>query len=320
MERNIPIVDLASLDLDEEVAILDSACREWGLFFLRGHDIGASRRRSIFEVTQRFFGQPTDIKNRIRRTRTNSWGYYDAELTKNRRDWKEILDIGPAVHEGPMADSTPQWPDVPAFRETIDALRVDFHGIALTLVATIERALEATEDLTAAFADHSSYIRLNYYPECSEPAPADSGFVPSNGHLGISHHTDAGAVTVLMQDEVTGLQVFKDGRFHTVAPPDDALIINIGDVAQVWSNDRYRAPLHRVLANSGAARISIPYFLNPGYGYDYSPVASTVDDDHPPRYRPINWGEFRAKRSAGDYADFGDEVQISDYALTEHPG
>jgi hypothetical protein len=40
-----------------------------------------------------------------------------------------------------------------------------------------------------------------------------------------------------------------------------------------------------------------------------------VDAAHPPRYRPINWGEFRARRAAGDYADLGEEVQLAHYAL-----
>lgn len=36
------------------------------------------------------------------------------------------------------------------------------------------------------------------------------------------------------------------------------------------------------------------------------------------RYRPVNWGEFRLKRFAGDYADQGtEEVQISHYLLEQ---
>ena len=38
-------------------------------------------------------------------------------------------------------------------------------------------------------------------------------------------------------------------------------------------------------------------------------------ESEPPHYRPINWGEFRASRTAGDYADYGDEIQISDYRI-----
>ena len=91
-----------------------------------------------------------------------------------------------------------------------------------------------------------------------------------------------------------------------------ALIINIGDIVQVWSNDAYRAPLHRVLANAGQRRYSAPFFLNPGYDTEYAPLPSALHDKAP-RYRPINWGGFRAGRAAGDYADVGDEIQISDF-------
>jgi isopenicillin N synthase-like dioxygenase len=313
MQDNIPLIDLGSLMTPSTLGALDKACGEWGFFYLVGHDIDAGQRDAILAVTRAFFTQPTSVKNRIRRTDINCWGFYDAELTKNRRDWKEILDIGPAAASGPLAGAFPQWPAIDGFRDEIERLEAQLHEVALLLVTAIARALDSSEDLLAPFVDHSSYIRLNYYPACEQPAAADSDFVPDSGHLGISHHTDAGAITVLMQDDVAGLQVYNAGTFHTIEPRRDSLVINVGDIVQVWSNDRYQAPLHRVLANEGAARISIPYFLNPSYEYDYEPLAGVVDDSRPAIYRPINWGEFRSKRSAGDYADVGEEVQISHY-------
>jgi hypothetical protein len=42
-------------------------------------------------------------------------------------------------------------------------------------------------------------------------------------------------------------------------------------------------------------------------------LPTTVGADVPARYRAINWGEFRALRAAGDYADQGEEVQIDHY-------
>ena len=65
------------------------------------------------------------------------------------------------------------------------------------------------------------------------------------GNLGISHHTDAGAVTVLLQDGQPGLQVLrrnggKKETWHDVEARRGDLIINIGDVVQVWSNDLYQ--------------------------------------------------------------------------------
>ena len=313
MKDNIPEIDLCALTVPATIGALDRACSEWGFFHLVGHDIDAGQRDEILAATRAFFTQPTSVKNQIRRSDTNSWGFYDAELTKNRRDWKEILDNGPAADSGPLAGSYPQWPDIAGFQEVMERLTEQLHEIAIQLVVAIGQALDSDEDLLAPFADHTSYLRINYYPECEEPAPADSDFVPDTGHLGVSHHTDAGAVSVLLQDGVAGLQVFNNGAFHTIEPRTDSLVINLGDIVQVWSNDRYRAPLHRVLANSSQARISIPYFLNPGYDYDYAPLKGVVDDAHPALYRPINWGEFRSKRSAGDYADYGEEVQISHY-------
>ena len=84
---------------------------------------------------------------------------------------------------------------------------------------------------------------------------------------------------------------------------------------QVWSNDRYRAALHRVLANSDAERFSVPFFFSPAYSTDYAPLTTTFDRETPARYRKINWGEFYRKRADGDYADRGEEVQISHYGI-----
>ncbi len=306
---NIPHLDLQDLDL----VALDQACSQWGFFKLSGHQIPPHLIREVMAQTSRFFQQPHAQKQKIARSADNAWGYFDAELTKNRRDWKEILDIGPAVTSGPLAGSFPQWPDQAGFQEVMMALESHFHSIALELVRSITATLGSVEDLTAAFDDHSSFLRLNYYRPCPDPAPADADFVPLKGELGISHHTDAGALTVLLQDEQPGLQVYRDSRWHTIMPSEDALIINIGDIVQVWSNDRYQAPLHRVLANANQPRISTPYFLNPNYDYDYAPLAATLLEAEP-KYNAINWGYFRSQRSQGDYADHGEEIQIANFS------
>ena len=116
-----------------------------------------------------------------------------------------------------------------------------------------------------------------------------------------------------MQDEVGGLQVYKGSRWFPVSPVDGALVVNIGDMVQVWSNDLYRAPLHRVTASAGKERYSVPFFFNPPYNTDYCPLAALTSQDNPPRYSRINWGDFRRQRQLGDYADFGHEIQIADF-------
>jgi len=44
---------------------------------------------------------------------------------------------------------------------------------------------------------------------------------------------------------------------------------------------------------------------------DYAPLTATLDQ--PAHYRPINWGEFRRLRAAGDYQDLGKEIQIDQF-------
>ncbi len=134
-------------------------------------------------------------------------------------------------------------------------------------------------------------------------------------HQGVNAHTDSGAVTVLLQDEQPGLEVFHEGAWYLVEPRADALVVNIGDIVQVWSNDRYRAALHRAFVHADVERFSVAFFLNPPYSADYAPLPSVIDARHPARYRSINWGEFRSRRTAGDYAHAGEYAQISQYYL-----
>ena len=63
----------------------------------------------------------------------------------------------------------------------------------------------------------------NYYPYCPEP----------NKTIGIASHTDPGILTVLLQDQVGGLQVKYDGKWIDLKPVPGALVVNLGDLFQV---------------------------------------------------------------------------------------
>ena len=312
MTDSVPVIDIREID-DATSATFDRACREWGFFQITGHGISRQDLDQLRSAMELFFRLDTSLKHLIRRTPTNPWGFYDQELTKNRRDWKEILDLGNDAlpPDDTFPDAANQWPSLAGFRPVMERHFAACVEISHRLVGAIARNLGAKEPaLTGIFDNHTSYLRLNYYPICPDPAAADSATVPETGELGISHHTDAGAVTVLVQEDVASLQVQKDERWIIVEPNPNALVVNLGDVVQVWSNDRYRAPLHRVLADDERNRHSAAFFFNPAYEADY---ASIVDE--PTRYRPINWGEFRRGRAGGDYQDLGEEIQIRHYRI-----
>lgn len=84
------------------------------------------------------------------------------------------------------------------------------------------------------------------------------------------------------------------------------------------SNDQFVAPQHRVRVSRDAPRYSIPFFFNPSPTAVIEPLPGLLGSDAA-HYRPIPWAEFRYKRFLGDYADHGEEVQITHYAAEKRP-
>jgi isopenicillin N synthase-like dioxygenase len=309
--ETLPIIDVGDLRRAAVQREIDAACRDWGFFQIVGHGIAERTLDALRRQMRALFALPLSSKHAIKRTAENPWGFYDRELTKHKRDWKQVYDYGPA-DGGAIVPQLPR--ELPRFASAIARFYAECDALAFELVEVIAGNLGTPPGaLDACFRpDHTSFLRLNYYPTCPMPArPAD---VTTAGHLGVNPHTDAGALTLLLQDDEPGLEVFHDGAWRSVEPRPDALVVNIGDIVQVWSNDRYTAALHRALVSTNAERFSAPFFFNPAYRTWYAPLVSTVDAERPARYRPIHWGEFRARRAAGDYADQGEYHSINHYS------
>ena len=292
---------------------LDQACRNLGFFELINHPLSPSICDELLDQMKIFFSLPSHEKNLIKRTPKNHWGFYDRELTKNKRDWKEIFDVG---HE--YDHCIPQWPrDVPGFRAVIRDYYVQCEKVAIELVGCLGRILGTNSNvLTTEFKNSTSFLRLNHYPTCKSPAASDSPDVTTSGELGIGHHTDSGAITLLLHDGRDGLQIKYQDIWQTLITSRGSLIVNIGDIIQVWSNDRYKAPSHRVLSNDKEIRFSAPFFLNPSLVTTYSPLP-TATKGIKAKYRPIKWRNFRDQRAAGDYANYGEEIQIDNYRVDD---
>jgi isopenicillin N synthase-like dioxygenase len=266
---------------------------------------------------------PSSVKSQLRRSRSNARGYYDEELTKNRRDWKEVYDYGAERSAdgaaGGHSDGVNQWPaDHRDLRDVLLRHYKSCEGVARALLRTLSVSLGVGDDtLSSHFDRHTSFVRLNRYAPCPDPAIADTPMDQEGGHFGVHHHSDAGAITVLYQDTVPGLQVFHAGQWVVVEPVQGALTINLGDMLQVWSNDRYCSPLHRVLVHRDRTRHSAPFFFNPNYEAVCEPLSGLLAKHEAPQFRPITWSHFRDQRSAGDYADYGTEIQIEDYRIAQ---
>lgn len=82
---------------------------------------------------------------------------------------------------------------------------------------------------------------------------------------------------------------------------------------QVWSNKRFKAAEHRVIASKSIERYSAAFFFNPSYDTIVRPLEFGLASIEQGVYNEIEWGYFRRQRFLGDYADFGKEIQIEDY-------
>ncbi|MBL4821235.1 MAG: hypothetical protein JKY98_09660 [Gammaproteobacteria bacterium] len=314
MALQIPTIDLDSgWQHPDVVKSIKSACENWGFFQIMGHQIDPVLRRELFQVTRQFFQLSATQKQLLCRTGTNFWGFYDHELTKNQRDQKEIFDIDAnlTTHASGTTDMPVPWPEqISQFKPLMTHWMTCCETLSQQLLSSICLALEQSPDsLSPEFGkQHSSFLRLNYYPLSPQPTTSE------RGPLGINRHSDAGALTVLAQDDVPALQVRKGRTWHTVMPLANAFIINVGDMMQVWSNDRFVAAEHRVLSSSDRVRYSAPYFYNPSYQAIVKPLTGSNEG---PVFRPVPWGEFRQGRASGDYADQGEEIQIARYRIQD---
>ncbi|XP_037450313.1 1-aminocyclopropane-1-carboxylate oxidase 3-like isoform X1 [Triticum dicoccoides] len=111
--------------------------------------------------------------------------------------------------------------------------------------------------------------KVSSYPPCPRPDLVD----------GLPAHTDAGGVILLFQDDqVSGLQLLKDGAWVDVSPMRHAIVVNIGDQLEVITNGRYKSVMHRVLTRPDGNRMSLASFYNPGADAVIFPAPALVEE------------------------------------------
>lgn len=352
-EHEIPVVDFANPDTSLLVTQLYQACSTWGFFQLINHGISPDLIISFRQAMSDFFALPYETKVKLKRDAQNARGYFDDELTKRKRDWKEALDVGvPGSRDWGLSDldeknacldgynKFPSTDECPRFREVVVDYFEECSKLSNRLAILMSLALSGEKNesddlfLERMKREHTSYLRMNYYPPSEIGDKSDGKNLHNNSFsntaagsstLGISPHRDAGYLTILLQDDdCHSLQVARfedddhigdDDRWVTVHPVPGSLTINTGDMAMICSNGRFRAPLHRVLTDPSKKRFSAPFFYNPGYNELISPFASCCSDSQEKKYHPCLWGYFRALRFAGDLTDLGVEIQTSHYKV-----
>ncbi|XP_028765849.1 protein DMR6-LIKE OXYGENASE 2 [Neltuma alba] len=302
----IPVIDLSHGNLAELVSQVGSACKAWGFFQIINYGVPVELQRKLDVCTRKFFCQSKEEKIKVKRDEVNPLGYHDSEHTKNVRDWKETygfllknslqFPVSPDPKDQEMKTITNRWPQYPPeFRETLEEYGREVEKVSYKLMELIALSLGLPAQRFHGYFQEKqvSILRLNYYPPCPCPHLA----------LGVGRHKDSGALTLLAQDDVIGLEVKRksDGEWIPVKPVPHALVVNVGDLLQVWSNEKYESVEHRAVVNSEKERISIPFFFFPALHVMIKPLEELVDEQDPARYREFNWGKFYAHRAYGEF-------------------
>jgi isopenicillin N synthase-like dioxygenase len=314
--NEIPSVDISRPSATSKQA-LDAACRDHGFFLLAGHGLDDLVERT-WSQTRRFFDSNAEVKNEVSRSEENPLGYYDRELTKRRRDNKEVFDF--MIPSGSDRRDRNQWPSaLPGFRETLCEFFDAFGRLAADTLRLVHATLDLSEREMAAHCGSAavSTVRLNHYP-VEDPVPNEErADLTPLGDVALGHHTDPGVLTLLLQDETGGLQTkSRRGGWIDVPPRPGTIVVNLGDTLQVWTNDLYRASMHRVVPMTNARRYSIPYFFNPQVDAVIAPIPELCDGA--PRFSPFSWREFIQARIDDNYSDLGqDDTQVDHFRIRE---
>ncbi len=287
----LPVIDLVSAPADELALRIDAALRSAGFFAVTGHGVPAAVVGAAFDAGHRFFALPEDAKLRWHIDRWPLKRGFDP-IGWQALDPEAPPDLKESFYTGVEAIGPNQWPDealVPGFRAACEVYSAAMEALARRLMGLFEIALQLPPGHFDAFMRHPHCTtRLLHYP----PQPATA----APGQIGCGAHTDWGALTLLAQDDAGGLQVQVQGDWMAVPPQPGALVVNVGDMMQRWTNDRWPSTLHRVINRaSGRDRWSIATFFDLDEEASIEPLPSCVTADRPSRYAPITAGEHLAE-------------------------
>ncbi len=289
---SIPLIDLQAASAGQLARSIDDALCGAGFFAITGHGVPTAVTAAAFDAGHRFFALDESTKRR-----------WHVEQSRHKRGfdpvgWQSLdpaqpPDVKESFYLGVEAIGPNQWPDealVPGFRAACNAYSAQMETLARRLMALFERALGLPGGHFDSFMHQPTCTtRLLHYP----PQPAQA----APGQIGCGAHTDWGALTLLAQDAAGGLQVrLKDGDWLDVTPIPGALVVNVGDMTQRWTNDRWPSTLHRVInRHSGRDRWSIAYFFDLDAQAVIEPLPGCVGAGRPARYGPITAGEHLAE-------------------------
>jgi isopenicillin N synthase-like dioxygenase len=299
---------------------LDEVCRTVGFVRISGHGVPETLIADVLATATAFFERPAAEKETYRpASAAVNRGYapvgsealaYSLGAEEVIPDLFEAFNIG--VEGWPAGDAYYEaeagrmfapniWPAEPArMREVFTAYFAAMTTLAARLMSLFALALAMPPDYFVSRAGRApDVMRTNHYRrEAGAPDPLP-------GQLRMGAHTDYGACTILLADDVEGLEILgPDGAWHGVRPAPGTFVVNVGDLLAQWTNDRWRSTLHRVVppppAERGPARRrSVAFFHEANHDAVVECLPTCVSAGNPARYAPVRAGEHLMAKLLG---------------------
>ncbi|XP_019162038.1 PREDICTED: protein SRG1-like [Ipomoea nil] len=283
---NVPVIDMQKLlsEDSEEFQKLHLACKDWGFFHLINHGVNCSLVEEVKRGIQGFFNLPLEEKQRYGQAEgdTDGFGQLFVVSEEQKLDWADMFYLKTLPTNIRSPNLFPKLPE--AFRNTIETYSVEMHKLSMKVLCYLAKNLGIKqEEMRMLFEEGMQSMRMNYYPPCPE----------SEHVMGLSPHSDAGGLTILLQvNETTGLEIKKDGTWFPILPIPNAFVVNVGDCVEIFSNGIYRSIEHRALVSPNKVRISIATFQSPRLDGELGPSTSLINTQNSAKFKRISVPDF----------------------------
>ena len=308
----VPVIDIAPLlardaaGMRRIAAEMRAAAELIGFFYIANHGVDPALLARTLEASRQFFALPA--AERLKLT-VNQWhrGFVPAGQTVLvaglKPDLKESFNFSielapddPDIVAGRPLAGPNQWPDLPGWRATVQAYYDAIVGLGNHVLRGLALALELGEThFTDLFQRHIARARLLHYPPQDGPLAGDQ--------FGAARHADYGCITILWQDPLGGLEVQNRAGDWIAAPfVPGTFVVNLGDLMQRWTNDRFVSAKHRVINRSGRERYSIPVFYDPAFDTVIECLPTCQGPGNPARYPATTCGDWITAKYDKNYA------------------